>query len=159
MASIGVFGTNVSILSPDGDRTARLGRCQCQSGIWPTSTSSARPQPAGKPSTLLNPPLLQSGTSRRYEQELTGLQRQQTADNLRQRFVSLIRDTIAAGCAASRSNGTPGADPITIWYDLGMDATSPWAYARAMQDRLGAPISQLITGDLGVGIEPISPQR
>jgi hypothetical protein len=96
---------------------------------------------------------------RRYEQELAGLQSKQAADNLRQRFVSLVRDTIAAGCAASRSNGAPGADPITIWYDLGMDATSPWAYARAMQDRLGVPISQLITADLGVALEPISPRR
>ena len=96
---------------------------------------------------------------RRYEQELAGLQRKQAADNLRQRFVSLVRDTIAAGCAASRSNGAPGADPITIWYDLGMDAASPWAYARAMQVRLGVPISELITADLSVVLEPISPRR
>ncbi len=96
---------------------------------------------------------------RRYEQELAGLQRKQAAENLRQRFISLVRDTIATGCAASRSNGAPGADPITIWYDLGMDPTSPWAYARAMQDRLGVPIAQLVSGDLGVDLEPISPQR
>jgi hypothetical protein len=96
---------------------------------------------------------------RRYEQEIAGLQRQQAAENLRQRFVSLVRDTIAAGCAASRNNGAPGADPITIWYDLLMDATSPWTYARATQDRLGVQISELITADLGVALEPISARR
>jgi len=96
---------------------------------------------------------------RRYEQTLAALQRKQTADNLRQRFVSLVRETVAAGCAASRSDGGTGADPITIWLDLGMDATSPWAYARAMQDRLGVPIAQLTTGDLGTLLDPMPPQR
>jgi hypothetical protein len=71
----------------------------------------------------------------------------------------VVHETIAAGCAASRHEGAPTADPITIWYDLGADSTSPWAYARAMQDRLGVPIGQLVAGHLGADLDPISPQR
>lgn len=96
---------------------------------------------------------------RAYEQELSALQHRQSADHLRQLFISLVRQTIAAGCAASRSDGAPGADPITIWLDLGTDETSPWAYARALQDRLGVPVAALVTADLATEIDPISPQR
>lgn len=96
---------------------------------------------------------------RAYAQQLARLQQEQTTENLRQRFVALVRDTIAAGCAASRSNGEAGVDPITIWYDLGMDASSPWAYARALQDRLGIPIVELVAADLATAADPITPQR
>lgn len=95
-----------------------------------------------------------------YEKELAGLQQKQAADNLRQRFVTLVRETIAAGCAASRSDGEPGHDPITVWYELlDMDKTSPWTYARAMQDRLGISIAELVSAELGTVLEPIPADR
>ncbi len=96
---------------------------------------------------------------RSYEEELSALQQRQSTDNLRQRFTSLVRETIGAGCAASRYDGGTAADPIAIWYSLGSDSTSPWAYARAMQDRLGVPLGQLIAGDLGSDLDPIPAQR
>ena len=36
---------------------------------------------------------------RRYEEQLAALQQRQSSENLRQRFTSLVRETVAAGCA------------------------------------------------------------
>lgn len=95
----------------------------------------------------------------RYEQQLAELQRKQSTASLRDRFAALVRETIAFGCAAARHNGGPGADPITIWHNLGSDSTSPWAYARAMQDRLGVPLAQLVPAGLGAELDPVPPER
>ena len=96
---------------------------------------------------------------RQYEEQLAALQQKQSSENLRQRFTSLVRETVAAGCAASRYDGATAADPITIWYDLGSDSSSPWAYARAAQENLGVPLGQLVSADLGADLAAISPQR
>lgn len=96
---------------------------------------------------------------RSYDEQLAALQQRRSTDNLRQRFTSLVRETIGFGCAASRYDGGGASDPIAIWYSLGSDSTSPWAYVRAMQDRLGVPLGQLIAGDLGSDLDPIPAQR
>src|SRR4051794_11029268 len=48
-----------------------------------------------------------------YEAALAALQQRQSADSLRERFVALVHDTLAAGCAATRYDSAgAGADPI-----------------------------------------------
>lgn len=92
---------------------------------------------------------------RSYEAELAALQRRQSADSLRERFVALVHGTLAAGCAAARYDGGGGADPITVWHSLG-DTPGPWGYAEAMRQRLDVPLAQLIPVDLAYSLEPIA---
>ena len=103
---------------------------------------------------------LDAATERqRYETQLLSLRQRQWLDSLRQRFITLVHDTLAAGCAASRYDGGPGADPLTVWLDLGRDATSDWAWARTFQNKLGVPLAQLIPSHLATIYEPISPDE
>lgn len=96
---------------------------------------------------------------RRYEGALLSRQRHQQQSALRHQFISLVHDTLAAGCAASRFDGGTGADPTTIWLDLNNDAKSTWAYARTFQDMLGVPLMQLIPERLAHERDPISPEQ
>jgi hypothetical protein len=93
-----------------------------------------------------------------YESEILSTRKRQWVDALREKFITLVHQTLAAGCAASRFDSEPGADPVTVWYDLTEDETSPWAYARAIQSRLGVPFARLIPAHLATDREPISPQ-
>jgi hypothetical protein len=95
----------------------------------------------------------------RFEQQLAELQLKQSTASLRDRFAALVRETIGLGSAAARHDGGQGADPITVWYNLGSDNTSPWAYARATQERLGVPLAQLVPAGLGAELDPVSPER
>ncbi len=118
------------------------------------------PTARGEAETLAASKSFAAIESRRdYENQLAALQQKQSTDSLRERFTALVRETIGAGCAASRHGGGDAADPIAIWYSLGSDSSSPWAYARAMQDRLGVPLGQLISGDFGADGDAITPQR
>ena len=74
-------------------------------------------------------------------------------------FRRLRARTLAAGCAASRFDGQPGADPIIIWSELSQDATSAWGYARAFQQALGVPLARLFPAELATARQPISPQE
>jgi hypothetical protein len=65
-----------------------------------------------------------------YENEIMSLRELRQAEALQNSFIALVHDTLAAGCAASRFDGQPGADPILIWSELSQDPTSAWGYAR-----------------------------
>jgi superfamily II DNA or RNA helicase len=92
-----------------------------------------------------------------YEREIMSLRELRQTEALRERFITLVRGTLAAGCAASRFDGRPGADPIIIWSDLIQDSGSTWAYARAFQQLLGVPLARLYPADLATALDPISP--
>ncbi len=96
---------------------------------------------------------------RRYEGELMSLRHRRWVDGIRQRFVDLVHKTLAAGCAASRQDGGTGADPITVWLDLGQDATSAWSHGRAFQEKLNVPLAQLVPASLRTRHEPITPDE
>ena len=116
------------------------------------------PTARGDAESLANGLALQALASmQRYEAGLTTRRRRQQEANFRERFIDLVHDTLAAGCAASRFEGGAGADPITVWLDLGLDGHGPWAYARAFQEKLGVPLAQLARGDLATAREPMSP--
>lgn len=97
-------------------------------------------------------------TQQDYEREIMSTRERRRVASVRQSFVALVRDTLAAGCAASRFDGQPGADPVTIWSDLIQDATSAWGYARAFQQILEVPLARLYPADLASAHEPISSQ-
>lgn len=90
-----------------------------------------------------------------FEELILSRRRQQTSANFRDRFIALVHSTLADGCAASRADGQPGADPITVWYSLTQDPASTWTYARAFQDRLGVPLASLFPEHLKTAREPI----
>jgi superfamily II DNA or RNA helicase len=94
-----------------------------------------------------------------YENEILSLRELRQTEALRDSFVALVHATLADGCAASRYDGQPGADPILIWSELSQDSTSPWGYARAFAQRLGVPVARLYPGDLATAREPISPEE
>ena len=81
------------------------------------------------------------------------------AEALQDSFIALVHETLAAGCAASRFDGQPGADPILIWSELSQDSTSAWGYARAFQQALGVPLARLYPAELALAREPISPEE
>jgi hypothetical protein len=93
-----------------------------------------------------------------YENEILSLRELRQSEALRDSFVALVHATLAVGCAASRYDGQPGADPILIWSELSQDSTSPWGYARAFAQRLGVPVARLYPADLATAREPVSPE-
>lgn len=96
---------------------------------------------------------------RTYESQILSARRRQWIDRLRRQFISLVHDTLAAGCAASRWEGQDGADPITVWYNLGQDSTNDWAWAAALREHLNIPLARLIPGHLATVREPIFSRR
>lgn len=94
-----------------------------------------------------------------YESEIISLRELRRAEALQESFVALVHATLAAGCAASRLDGQPGADPILIWSELSQDPTSAWGYARAFQRRLGVALGQLYPAELATAREPIPPEE
>jgi hypothetical protein len=117
------------------------------------------PASRGEAESLANRLIQQSLVARRdYEREIMSAREHRRAEALQQSFVALVHDTLAAGCAASRFDGQPGADPVTIWSDLIQDATSAWGYARAFQQILEVPLARLYPADLATAHEPISAQ-
>jgi hypothetical protein len=123
-------------------------------GIDELGAAAAR----GDAEALANKLVWETAAARRtYETQILSARRRQWIDTLRQRFISIVHDTLAAGCAASRWDGQDGADPITIWYDLGQEATSDWAWAAALRERLEIPLARLVPGHLATVREPIPP--
>lgn len=98
-------------------------------------------------------------SQRDYEGRLLARRRSQQRAALRQQFVALVHSTLAAGCAASRFDGGPGADPTAVWLDLGADANGAWAYARTFQSKLEVALAQLLPQRLATEREPISPAQ
>jgi hypothetical protein len=96
---------------------------------------------------------------REYENEILSLREIRQAEALRDSFIALVHATLAAGCAASRFGGQPGADPILIWSELSQDSTTAWGYARAFAQRLGVPVARLYPAELATAREPISPEE
>lgn len=70
--------------------------------------------------------------------------------------MTLARSTVAAGCAASRSDASDGAQPIAVWLDLTTDTASPWSYAVAFQDKLGVALSDLLPETVSHAAPPIA---
>ncbi len=96
---------------------------------------------------------------RGYESQLLARRRTQQKTALRQEFETLVHNTLAAGCAASRFDGGPGADPTAVWLDLGTDAHGPWACARTFQSKLEVALARLLPERLANEREPISPAQ
>lgn len=86
-------------------------------------------------------------------------QRRQATASFRRRFVDLIRSTIAAGCAASRYEGGAGKDPMSVWFELTYDRTSPFAYAEAFRRKLQVPLVELTSTDLATMLKPIPDEQ
>jgi len=117
------------------------------------------PASRGEAESLANRLIQQVLAAQRdYEIEIMSTRERRRAESLQQSFVTLVHDTLAAGCAASRFDGQPGADPITIWSDLIQDATSAWGYARAFQQMLGVPLARLFPADLATARQLVSAQ-
>ena len=102
---------------------------------------------------------LVEATRQDYENEILSLRELRQAEALQDSFVALVHATLAAGCAASRFDGQPGADPILIWSELSQDSTSAWGYARAFQQELGVPLARLYPAELATAREPIPPEE
>jgi hypothetical protein len=116
------------------------------------------PAARGEAETLANKLAGKIAAARRtYETRILSTRRQQWIDTLRQRFTTLVHDTLAAGCAASRWNSGDGADPITVWYELGQDTVSEWTWAAAFRERLDIPLARLVPGHLATVRDPIPP--
>ncbi len=102
------------------------------------------PAARGEAESLANTIALEATAARRaYETQILSARNQRWLDTLRQRFLALVHETLAAGCAALRYEGQEDVDPVTVWHSLGQDATSAWAYARAFQERLRVPLARL----------------
>lgn len=93
---------------------------------------------------------------REYETQILSTRKRQWIDTLRHSFVDLVHGSLADGCATSRCDGSTGADPIAVWYDLCQDTTSNWAYAETFRQRLEVPLAQLIPAQLATLRAPIS---
>ncbi|REE63399.1 phospholipase D-like protein [Streptomyces sp. 3212.3] len=96
---------------------------------------------------------------RHYEDALYSTRRQQVLERLRMKFVNLVHDALALGCAAARYEGGANVDPITIWLKLKEERTSQWAYVEAMRGKLGVQMGALIPARLSSQREPISPDE
>lgn len=94
---------------------------------------------------------------RDYQQLILARNQQHSDDSIRQRFIHLVHDTLAAGCAASRHDGSDGKEPLSVWFDLVEDPTSPWTYARTFQKRLGVPLTALYPDELRTARSGITP--
>lgn len=94
-----------------------------------------------------------------YENEIISLRELRQTEALRDSFIALVHETLAAGCAASRADGQPGADPVLIWSELSQDPSSGWGYARAFQLALGVPLARLYPAQLATAREPILPEE
>jgi hypothetical protein len=93
---------------------------------------------------------------RDYEARLNVRRRNQQQSALRHQFVALVHNTLAAGCAASRFDNGPAADPTAVWLDLGTDEHSPWAYARTFQSKLEVALASLLPERLTTERDPIT---
>ena len=96
-----------------------------------------------------------SGETKRYEARLLALQRYRVIESLRQRFLQLVHDTIAAGCAAGRADGSEGPDPFSVWNDLQHENTSVWGNAGAFRGKLRVGLAALCPEHLRTAREPI----
>jgi SNF2 family DNA or RNA helicase len=94
-----------------------------------------------------------------YENEIMSLRELRQVEALQDSFIALVHETLAAGCAASRFEGQPGADPVLIWSELSQDSTSAWGYARAFQQALGVPLARLYPAELAIVDDPIPPEE
>ena len=118
------------------------------------------PTSRGEAESIANSLLaLVEATRQDYEDEILSLRELRQAEALQDSFVALVHATLAAGCAASRFEGQPGADPILIWSELSQDPTSAWGYARAFQQKLGVPLARLYPAELAIAREPIPPEE
>ncbi|KWW97715.1 hypothetical protein TH66_19615 [Carbonactinospora thermoautotrophica] len=118
------------------------------------------PAARGEAESLANTIALEATAARRaYETQILSARNQRWLDTLRQRFLALVHETLAAGCAALRYEGQEDVDPVTVWHSLGQDATSAWAYARAFQERLRVPLARLFPAHLATLREPIPPDE
>ncbi|MFD5774845.1 DEAD/DEAH box helicase [Streptomyces fungicidicus] len=95
---------------------------------------------------------------RSYEDALTAARKQQVLEGIRTKFVALVHEALASGCAAARYDGGASVDPLTIWYALNTDKTSMWGYAEATRGRLNVPLARLIPSRLGTQMAPIPPE-
>jgi hypothetical protein len=118
------------------------------------------PASRGEAESIANSLLRQVVATRQdYEDEILSLRELRQAEALQESFVALVRATLAAGCAASRFGGQPGADPIIIWSELSQDSTSAWGYARAFQQALRIPLARLYPAELATAREQIPPEE
>jgi hypothetical protein len=119
-----------------------------------------QPTARGDAEELANRLSLKAAEARQnYEAQILAVRRSQALDGIRQRFITLVHNTLEAGCAASRWDGQEGADSVTVWYDLLGDQTGPWGYAQALRERLGVPLARLIPSHLAAAREPIAPEE
>jgi superfamily II DNA or RNA helicase len=118
------------------------------------------PTSRGEAESIANSLLgLVEATRHDYENEILSLHELRQTVALRDSFIALVHATLAAGCASSRFDGQPGADPILIWSELSQDPTSAWGYARAFQQSLGVPLARLFPAELASAREPIPPEE
>ncbi|WP_162466150.1 DEAD/DEAH box helicase [Streptomyces taklimakanensis] len=95
---------------------------------------------------------------RNYEDALATTRRQQVLSGIHMKFVELVHEALASGCAAARYDGGVKVDPITVWHKLNGETTI-WGYADATRKKLGIPLAQLIPARLSTQVEPISPDE
>ncbi|MFG2459409.1 DEAD/DEAH box helicase [Streptomyces sp. NPDC048523] len=93
-----------------------------------------------------------------YEDALTATRKQAVLEGIRTKFVALVHEALATGCAAARYDGGASVDPLTIWHALNTDETSMWGYAEATRGKLNVPLARLIPARLGTQLAPISPE-
>lgn len=93
---------------------------------------------------------------RSYEEALATTRRQQALEGIRAKFVALMHEALAAGCAATRYDGGASVDPLTIWYALTTERTSMWGYLEATRVKLNVPLASLTPARLSTQFEPIS---
>ncbi|MER6849214.1 helicase-related protein [Streptomyces flaveolus] len=96
------------------------------------------------------------GRQRSYESTLTDTRRQQALEGIRAKFIALVHEALAGGCAAARYEGGATVDPLTVWHSLNTDRRSMWGYAEAMRGKLNVPLARLIPTRLSTQREPIS---
>ncbi|MFE1433053.1 helicase-related protein [Streptomyces griseoaurantiacus] len=94
---------------------------------------------------------------RAYENMLAAARRQQVLNNLQGRFVALVHEILASGCAAARNDSGVNVDPITVWHLINAETTSIWGYAEATRRKLNVPLARLIPTRLSTQMEPIGP--
>ncbi|MFE0551897.1 helicase-related protein [Streptomyces pilosus] len=91
---------------------------------------------------------------RDYEEALAATRRQQVLARIQMRFVALVHEALAAGCAAARYEGGANIDPITVWHKLNGERTI-WGYAEATRQQLNVPLARLVPARLSSQLDPI----
>lgn len=166
-----VLATRAASFTPDSSALVIAG-----DGSWPTIAVRADRTPPVPVQTLKDVDSLASPTAhgqameeaasmrsdaisrqRLFEEALLSTRRQQVLEGLRMKFVRLVQEALALGCAAARYSGGSAIDPLTVWHQFEMDTTTAWPYAEAARRKLGVQLGTLIPERLSTQLDPITP--